>query len=234
MFFDDYPLFFETSKTVASGNRLNLRHVAMIEANRDILAGARVLDLASHDGRWSFAALHAGAAHVTGVEARRPLVDNAYKTFAEYGVESGTYDFVCGDMFEVLAHQEFDVDVVLCLGFLYHTLRYPELLKAVRKLDPRHCVIDTKVIVSDEPEVQLRVNNTGRQSHAAADDYSYGTKALAGWPSIPAVHLMMDMYDFDLESTYDWSTLIGQHPEAVGSLHDYKRGNRFTARYRSR
>ena len=234
MFFDDYPLFFETSKTVPSRDRLNLRHVAMIEANRDILTGARVLDLASHDGRWSFAALHAGAVHVTGVEARRPLVDNAYKTFAEYGVESGTYDFVCGDMFEVLARQEFDVDVVLCLGFLYHTLRYPELLQAIRKTNPGHCVIDSKVIVSAEPDVLLKPNNTRRQSNAAADDYSHGMMALAGWPSVPAVNLMMDMYDFDLERTYDWPTLIGQHPEAVGSLHDYKVGNRFTARYRSR
>ena len=70
MFFDDYPLFYETSKTASSKARLNVRHQAIIEANRDILKDARVLDLASHDGRWSFAALKAGAAHVTGVEAR--------------------------------------------------------------------------------------------------------------------------------------------------------------------
>jgi cyclopropane fatty-acyl-phospholipid synthase-like methyltransferase len=233
VFFDEYPLFFETSKTVPSSNRLGLRHIAMIQANRDILAGARVLDLASHDGRWSFAALHAGASHVTGVEARQPLVDNAYKTFAEYGVDGGTYDFICGDMFEVLKRQRFEVDVVLCLGFLYHTLRYPELLQAIRRISPKYCVIDTKVIVSDEPELLLKENRTERQSHAAADDFSHGTKALAAWPSIPAVHMMMDLYDFELESTFDWEKLLRESDTRAG-LRDYTTGNRFTARYRSR
>ena len=99
MFFDDYPAFNETSRTAASPARLNLRHEAMIEPNRDILAGARVIDLASHDGRWSFAAHEAGAAHVTGVEARRPMVEAARRTFAGYGVPSDRYTFIRGDLF---------------------------------------------------------------------------------------------------------------------------------------
>src|SRR4249919_1385884 len=77
MFFDDYPRFAETSRTAASMDRLNLRYEAIFAENRDILDGARVLDIASHDGRWSLAALATGARSVVGVEARPGLVANA-------------------------------------------------------------------------------------------------------------------------------------------------------------
>ena len=82
--------------------------------------GAR-LDLASHDGRYSFAALKTGAAHVTGVEVRQTLLDRAQEAFAVYGQDPETYRFVRGDVFEVLAREKFDVDVVLCFGFLHHS-----------------------------------------------------------------------------------------------------------------
>ena len=57
MFFDAYPRFYETSKTSASRGRLNLRYEAIFGENADVFRGARVLDIASHDGRWSLAAL---------------------------------------------------------------------------------------------------------------------------------------------------------------------------------
>lgn len=234
VFFDDYPLFLDTSKTASSLTRLNLRHQAMIEANRDILAGARVLDLASHDGRWSFAALQAGAAHVTGVEARGRLVRNANKTFAEYGVEPDRYEFIRGDMFEVLRDRDFEVDVVLCLGFVYHTLRYPDLFHAIMKAEPQHCVIDTKVVISDEAVVALNVNNTRRQSHAAPDELSNARKVVAGWPSVPALHMLLDVYDFDVEQQFDWPGLMTSHPKATGEARDYAEGRRVTLRCRNR
>lgn len=235
MFFDDYPLFYESSQTASSAGRLDARHEAMIVANHDILQGARVLDLASHDGRWSFAALKAGASHVTGVEARQELVDNAEKTFAEYGVDSDSYRFVCGDMFAVLEEQQFEVDVVLCLGFIYHTLRYPALFSGIRALNPKHLVIDTKVIVSDAPIVELTVNRTGVQSNAAEDRYTHRRKVVAGWPSVPALDLMLDVYDFDVEDRYDWHALIERRTDiAPGALRDYGTDNRVTMRCRTR
>lgn len=230
MFFDDYPKFYETSETAATARRLNLRHMAMIEANRDILAGARVLDLASHDGRWSFAALQAGAAHVTGVEARRSLVDNARKTFADYGVDSDRYRFVRGDMFRVLERQEFDVDVVMCFGFIYHTLRYGELFRGIANTKPRHCIIDTKVITDDKPLVWVNVNRTGVQSHAARDALSNRRRAIAGWPSVPALELMMGVYGLQVEDRYDWPALLEQWPDAQRNCGDYRTGRRVTLR----
>jgi predicted RNA methylase len=86
VFFARYDRFLDTSETAAHPLRLRLRHRAIVRDNAEILDGAHVLDIASHDGRWSFAAQHAGAAHTTGIEARAELVDNAVANFTHYGI----------------------------------------------------------------------------------------------------------------------------------------------------
>jgi hypothetical protein len=234
LFFDDYPEFYESSRTAAFPVRLDFRHKAMIEANRDILAGARVLDLASHDGRWSFAALKAGAKHVTGVEARAELVENSNKLFAGYGIPTEDYTFVQGDMFRILAEQKFDVDVVLCLGFIYHTLRYGELFQGISNTGAQYAILDTKVVRSDQPLVKLFANRTAVQGHAAKDDLSQGGKALAGYPSVPALKLMLDVYDLEVEEQFDWAALLASLPEPLRAVRGYDTGRRVTLRCRSR
>src|SRR4051812_33674446 len=144
-FFNEYPRFFETSEISAYRGRLNLRYEAICKQNADILNGARVLDITSHDGRWSLAALRTGAAHVTGIEANPDHVANAKDNLSHYGIESDRYDFVTGDVFDVLAERTFDVDVVFCFGYLYHTLRYNELLYRIQKMQPKAFLVDTEV-----------------------------------------------------------------------------------------
>ncbi|WP_322936851.1 class I SAM-dependent methyltransferase [Nocardioides bizhenqiangii] len=205
----------------------------MIESNRDILAGARVLDLASHDGRWSFAALKAGAKHVTGVEARGELVDNANKLFAQYGVPDEDYDFVQGDMFQILQERKFDVDVVLCLGFIYHTLRYGELFRGIMDAGPKYCILDTKVHQSDEPVIRVLTNKTGVQGHAAKDDLSEGGLALAGYPTVSALAVMLDVYGFEIEEQFDWNALLATLPKRLRAVRGYAKGQRVTLRCRS-
>lgn len=234
MFFDDYPAFCGSGGTAASPRRLNLRHGAIIEANRDVLAGARVLDLASHDGRWSFAALKAGARHVIGVEARDVLVDNANEHFAHYDVPADQYEFVAGDMFRVLQERDFEVDVVMCLGFIYHTLRYGELFSAIRATGAAYSILDTKVMVSDEPLVRLFSNQTDRQANAAEDDLSTGGRALAGYPSVAALELMLDVYGFDVEEQFDWAGRLDARPGQARALRGYSTGERVTLRCRAR
>lgn len=57
-FFDQYQQFYETG-IPPNANRLRLRcrcrYDAIINANVNILEGAKVLDVASHNGRWSAA-----------------------------------------------------------------------------------------------------------------------------------------------------------------------------------
>jgi len=234
VFFDEYPKFYDTSETASSAQRLNLRHQAIIEGNRDLLQGARVLDLASHDGRWSFAALKAGAAHVTGVEARDALVDNAHKTFAEYGVPTGRYAFVNSDMFEFLRRDVGDVDVVLCLGFVYHTLRYGELFGGIAGAGPRYCILDSRVIAHKRPFIRLKADRTDVESHAAEDVLSHDDRALVGCPSVSALRLMLDVYGMDVEEQYDWPALLRRQSGRLGWVKDYRTGRRVTMRCRVR
>jgi ubiquinone/menaquinone biosynthesis C-methylase UbiE len=230
MFFDAFPRFYETSETSPFRGRLHLRYEAIFAANRDVFAGARVLDIASHDGRWSLAALKTGAAEVIGIEAREELVRAARENLALYAGDDGRHTFIEGDVFDVLARQNLAVDVVLCLGFLYHTLRYNELMSRIRGIGPSYLIIDTKVLPrARKPIVQLRLNDTARQRAAVADAYSYDNKALVGKPSLPALKLIVETFGFEIERFSDWGSLIRDNP-GVSRVGDYATGQRVTAR----
>ena len=248
MFGDDYPRFIELSDltpkpqplysrerhrgAIEQRNRMNERYEAMLASNRDILDGARVLDLASHDGRYSFAALKAGAAHVTGVEVRQSLVDRAQEAFAFYDQDPETYRFVCGDVFEVLARERFDVDVVLCFGYLYHTYRHTELMYRLHNLAPRHLIIDTMVTRATQPTLKLFREEDAEDIRSAAQDaYSVG-QVLVLRPSVPALQKLLGAYGFEIESLYDWKSRLAGRPPMPG-LEGYANGKRVTVRCRS-
>jgi len=230
MFFDAFPRFYETSETSPYRGRLNLRYEAIFAANRDVFAGARVLDIASHDGRWSLAALKTGAAEVIGIEARGELVRAAQENLALYADGDGEHTFIEGDVFDVLARQKLAVDVVLCLGFLYHTLRYNELMSRIRGIGPSYLIIDTKVVPrAKKPVVHLRLNDPARQAAAVVDSYSYDNRTLVGKPSASALKLIVETFGFELERFSDWDSLIRDNPSA-SHVGDYAAGQRLTAR----
>lgn len=229
MFFDAFPRFYETSQTNAPQGRLNLRYEAIFGQNADVFAGARVLDIACHDGRWSLAALCTGAEEVIGIEAREDLVEAARGNLDHY-VPGKRYDFRVGDIFEVLAEEKFEVDVVLCLGFLYHTLRYNELMRRIRDLDPKYLIVDTAVTTDRKgPVVLLRPERTDRPRNAAADRFSYGDRNVVGRPSAAALKLLIESYGFEIESFSDWNTLTSDHPSQE-HVTDYVRNRRVTVR----
>ena len=230
-FFERFPDFYETSETSSHEWRLNLRHEAIFTANADLFAGARVLDIASHDGRWSMATLEAGAASVVGVEARPELVDNAIASLQKYGIDESRFRFVAGDIFEVLARRDIEVDVVLCLGFLYHTQRHNELFTRIRQTGAQHLVIDTEVHRSDECVVRLADEDVERQGNAVADEFSYGDRVLTGRPTLSALELLGRNQGFELEGLSDWDGLLRDNPDA-DKMRDYRIGRRTTVRFR--
>jgi SAM-dependent methyltransferase len=250
VFAEDYPRFIEVSElttelqpqdrprrrgrsAIQQRNRMNERYEALFASNRDIFDGARVLDLASHDGRYSFAALKTGAAHVTGVEVRQSLIDKAQETFAFYGQDPETYRFVCGDVFEVLARDDFDVDVVLCFGYLYHTYRHTELMYRLHNLAPKHLIVDTMVVPGTKPNLRVvRERDVEDIRSAAQDAYSVG-RVLVAWPTVPALQMLLPAYGFEIESMYDWKGRLAGRPPIPG-LEGYANGRRVTVRCRSR
>jgi hypothetical protein len=234
LFFDQYPRFYETSETTATRGRLNLRYEAIFAENRKLFEGARVLDIASHDGRWSLAALATGAEAVIGIEARPELVQNAVETLGHYGYGSDRAQFIAGDIFSTFATQDFDVDVVLCLGFLYHTMRYNELMHGIRKANPRHVIIDTasSIMMGANPALAVQPGFNARQPPAPRDDYTYGDVVLVGKPNLKAISVIAKSYDYKIDGISDWDGLLRDNPElaALGDVDDYVKHVRTTIR----
>lgn len=230
-FFDDYPRFFSTSETANQPGRLSLRYEAIFTQNAEHLRGARVLDIASHDGRWSHAALATGARHVLGVEGRPDLVEAARSNLATYGWGEDQYDFVAGDIFETLADQPVDVDVVLCLGFFYHTLRHNELWAGMSRTGARVVIIDTTVHTDNsEPLIRVGRERAELQWNAIADEMSHDDTVLTGRPSMKAMRMLGAAHGYRLDGTSDWAGLLRDNPD-VSSVGAYRQGRRKTVRF---
>jgi Methyltransferase domain len=230
-FFEQFPRFYLTSSTAPTTARLNLRYEAIFGENRDIFDGASVLDLASHDGRWSLVALAAGARSVTGIEARPELVKAATENLGQYGYGEDRVRFVAGDVHEVLNTQNLEADVVLCLGFLYHTLRYNELLGGIRRTNARYLIIDTfsPHMMGPVANVNVITEDADEQGKAAADSYTYGPSVLVGRPNLAAIRTMLGAYGYQVERLSDWAGLLRDNPEAT-DCDDYANGRRVTLR----
>jgi O-methyltransferase len=228
-FCDLYPRFLETTETVPSRSRLNARWRAIIGWNRSILAGRRVVDLGCHDGRWSFAALKAGAVHVTGIEARAHLVRKAEQNFDHYGVPADSYRLVAGDAIETLRGlKAASVDVVLCLGFFYHTLEHMRLLLEATRLGAEYVIVDTSISPAPEPIVALAFEAVD-DTRNAVDYGEAGTgKALIGAPSKSGLLAMLDYAGYQGEF-FDWQD---NAVDDWAGLPDYAQHLRVTVRAR--
>ena len=200
-FFDEFNRFYATSGTGSSPARLNKRHYLMIQANKEHFPGARVLDLGSHDGRWSFAAIKAGAAHVTGVEPRAHLVSNARDSFLHYGVPNDQYSFVEADAFEFLGKCRSDYVVVLCLGVLYHTWRHVDLLGSISGLSPRAIIIDTQTMAnpgSQLPVIEYFAEVIDQEGNAVADASIRKGRVVVARPSKESLILLLRHFGYRL------------------------------------
>jgi Methyltransferase domain len=224
-FFDRYDRFHHTSTTDTRGERLDYRHRALITRNRPVIEGQRVLDLASHDGRWSFAALCSGARHVTGVEGKPYLVEHARETFVGYEVSAERYRFVEGDCLGTLASLPRGAfDTVFCFGFLYHTLRHYELLQAITALEPSVLLIDSLLVLEDRAAIFLGLDDWHLEG-AALPDSTSNERTLVGVPTLRGVQLMLEQLG--------WSCCFLPNPEPTtpqwDGIRDYQAGRRRVA-----
>ncbi|MCG6902279.1 MAG: class I SAM-dependent methyltransferase [Rhodobacter sp.] len=208
-------------------NRLNTRHRAFIEPVADRIRDARLLDLASHDGRWSLAALRAGAAHVTGIEVRQDLIDRAPRILSRD--EQARTRFIQGDVFEVMpqllaAGDRFDV--IFCLGLFYHVMDHDRMLRQMLAFRPRLVVFDSTLAASDQPMILVGQENTDSHLNAAPGQHA-GNRATIGFVSRPALNIMCRNYGYGVDYV-DWEAL--DLPDTA-KLDGYFRKNAPTRRY---
>jgi hypothetical protein len=212
-FFDAYPRFLETSETGPWRERLNARYVALIHANRELIRGARVLDLASHDGRFTFAALQNGAARVDGIEHSPSLIDTAYENMAHYGVSRDRYDFVAGDIFHHIDRTD-PCDIVFCFGILYHINNHMLLLSKIAAIQPQYLILDSRISEMDGSVIEVR-SPLGASPPPPGSD-------LEGQPSRAALDAMLSYFGWTFEY-FDWK---GSGLTESKHLSDYRNGGR--------
>ena len=226
-FFDEYPLFYSTSQTAAIQNRLNQRYRACIEWNDVAIRGKRVLDLASHDGRWSFAALKAGATNVVGIEARDYLVQAADANLREYGISKNSFSFIAGDAFECLDQIEpQSVDTVFCLGFFYHVANHMLLLSKIARLRPKYLILDTALYLDPYRVIVLYGGDGSGEANAARVGPDSPKLIMEGAPTKSALEFMLSTFGWNFVY-FDWHRAgIRRWDDIV----DYHEGWRVTLR----
>ena len=212
-FFDSFPRFVHSSETGPWLDRLNARYFALIHANRAVFAGARVLDLASHDGRFGFAALMNGAAHVVGVDVKGHLVETAIEHFVGYGIHPSRFELLVGDMYDYLDSPR-SFDVVLCFGILYHVNDHHGLLRRIADTGPHAVLIDSLTSPLDGAVVEVRSPLSGGTPEPGSQ--------LEGHPSRGALEAWCSSFGW----TTDWFDWAGSGLTDRPHMKDYRSGRR--------
>jgi Methyltransferase domain len=235
-FFDflaDYPRYAGRSKAI---NRLNKRHDFLITPYVSELAGSSVLDLASHDGRWSYALSSAGAAAVVGIEARADLIAqfDAYPA----GDAKDRISFVQGDVYEELPkmiREGRTFDVVSVYGLYYHLMDHYGLLKLIKQLGPRLIIIDSEFFLSPDPAVRLQLEPTDNPLNSIEHEHGQA-EAPVGFASQAAIEVMANSLGYDVEWA-DWESVPPDEREGVFAYYrpepKWKRRNTCALRPRS-
>jgi SAM-dependent methyltransferase len=138
--------FLYTSCTGADLHRLNWRCEILLSRNREVIRGKKILDLGSHDGRFTFACLKLGAKYVTGIEGREYLIKSSIDNLTKFGYTSEQYQFIQGDVFDYIVDvKPKEFDTILCLGFFDHTIRQIELLREIKRIQPGTLILEMRV-----------------------------------------------------------------------------------------
>lgn len=221
-FFDQYPRFW-AAPTRIGPRRSNFRYQALIEANLESVRGKRVLDIACQNGAWTFAALAAGAAQVTGIEARPEQVERAKAAMTDYSVSPQRYEFVVGDVHDVVGRLRVgSFDTIFCFGFLYHTMHHMALLSAFANLRPETIVIDSLVETDRRSVIRLAEEITTRAGNAVGNPgRNPDNRALVGTPSRLALEWMLRHVGYPTIEYYDW---YGQGIEDWNHIEEYHDG----------
>lgn len=232
-FFDRYPLFYSSGNT-GRVPRLCARHEVLIGQNVDRIEGRRCLDIGSHDGRWTFAAIQAGAAHVVGVEPRAGLAASAERNLAAYSVPAARYAFAVADGRSYLRTAGRRFDTVFLFGVFYHVHDHVDLVRLVAETGADTVLLDTQ-LTQDANALAPTVTFTAEP----IDDISNNPQELlpgsgcsiVGHPSRAFVHFLFDRFGYEV-AELPWAPALARWTGRT--LEDYHAGARGTFRITKR
>lgn len=196
-----------------------MRYLFLVDQFREEMDNSRILDLAAHDGRWSYALAGTGAREVVGIEIRGELIER----FADMPQDAASAKVMLrqGDIFKEihkLINEGQTFDVVAVYGIFYHIMDHFLLIKLITSLRPKLIIIDSEFISVPNPMIQLVRERTDNPLNAA-EQRAGQEIAIAGVPSIGAMEAMADVLDY----TCEWSNWDQVPVTARIGLSDYYR-----------
>ncbi len=198
-------------------SRLNNRFAFLIAEFSEDIAGATVLDLGAHDGRWAYAFAGAGATKVTAIEARAEVAAR-FQDYPDAGLKARVamqvQDVFVGLEEAVRARRTYDV--VAIYGLLYHVMDHFRLLDLVRQLNPKVIIIDSDFIKQNGALIRLGRERTDNELNAAPQFAGQST-AVKAIPSRGALEMMADALGYAV-TWVDWGALT---PDQRSSVKDY-------------
>jgi len=208
-----------------NAERLLERHKRIVDANNDAITGKSVLDIAANNGRWSFAAIEAGATNVVSIEGREDRVAVAHEIFEKLGfrkrIKTNT-----GDMYEWLRENRgLEINTILCLGIFYHVMDHYMLLKYMTAFNPETMIIDSCFVRSFRNSVHIKWEDPNL--HTSALPMHQGQKReIVGVVSLGLMIQMAWNLGYNCRPV-PWNPAEVKFKSPV---HDYLIGRRFTVR----
>ncbi|WP_426036975.1 class I SAM-dependent methyltransferase [Cypionkella sp. TWP1-2-1b2] len=217
-------------KNFSDGNnnnmmRLEERYKRIVTSNLDAFLGKTVLDIAANNGRWTYAALDAGASHVTSIEGREARAADAVHFLDDLGY-SGKYTANVGDMYDFLyetRNQHFDT--VLCLGIYYHVMDHYHFLKQIARHSPTTIIIDSGFVRSFRSSVHVQYEDPSLHLNALS--------VFAGQKNEPVGFVSLGlMIQMAWNLGYNCRPILWDPNDVThkSSVQDYMSGRRFTVR----
>lgn len=173
----------------------------------DALGRSTVLDLACHCGAFTLDLAQRGAQSVVGIEVREQNLRQARFLREYYRIENAAFEQ--GDVDQLSAARP--VDVVLCLGLLYHVVRPVDLIEFCCRSARQFAVVET--LCHPEPISAYRVV-TGRNTAVAIE----GTRSIELLPTYRAV--------IDTMRAAGFAEIVEVVGECAQPVHLYSEGKR--------
>lgn len=236
-----YPYFPEDSPFLKEDSRgkrwaipyhyecLNGRVNTLLARHTEVIQDCRVLDLASHMGTLSYAALQLGARQVHGVDTEEAMINKGRDLFGRMKVSPDTYQFEVKDVFDFLEACEPDsYDTVLCFGLLYYVTEPFRLLKLMERVARKGILLDTftaryaalqgkdaqqyqhlKDETFETPILLTSLTQSAKKDYRLPNSFPYKGKelALTTFPSRALLEIWFQVLDLDFKFL-EWDDYI--------------------------
>lgn len=174
-------------------------HETRIKALRQFLEThpcESAIDLGCHQGYFTLE-LEKHIPKVEGIDRFTESIEQAQYVYSKLGNGRSTFK-------QALIEQHIArVDLVLCYGVLYHVENPIEILRRIRNMAEKYCIIETQVASSSKPHVEDGTYKSIRSplgTFTLVSDYSDsnigGTTDIALVPDLDAVLNILKMFGF--------------------------------------